>query len=51
MEKVIVFLSVGLQVFCQKLKAAQYPFFVLKPQGNNRQRKVWSVWYIWKELQ
>jgi len=37
MEKVIEFLSVGLQVFCQKSKAAQYLFFALKPQGNNRQ--------------
>jgi hypothetical protein len=41
---------VGLSVFCQMLIAGHYLSFGPELQGNNRQKKVWGVWYIREEL-
>ena len=51
MEKVIVRRIAGLPVFCRMSKAGQNLSFGPEPQGNNRQKKAWGVWYIWRGLQ
>jgi len=51
MVKEVVLLKVALPVFGQMSKAVLFLFFGLKPQDNNRQKKVWDVLYKWGVFQ